>query len=235
MKLLRLLANLGYGSRKQVRALFRQARITDAEGRPLHPDDDCEHGRVRVDGEVLDPPQGMVIALHKPTGHTCSHDDAGPLVHDLLPERFRYRRPVISSVGRLDRDTSGLLLLTDDGTLLHRIISPRHHVAKIYRAELADALRGDESALFASGELRLRNEKTPLAPARLESVGPRCARVTLTEGRYHQVRRMFAACGHRVVGLHREAIGGLMLDTLDLAPAQWRLLTTDQIESLFAD
>lgn len=233
MKLLRLLANLGYGSRKQVKALFREGRVTDAGGAVLAADDTCDHACVRVDGEALDPPQGMVIAMHKPTGYTCSHDDAGPLVYDLLPERFRYRRPVVSSVGRLDRDTSGLLLLTDDGKLLHRIISPRRHVAKVYRATVGREFEGDEAARFASGELILKGENKPLAPAVLDVLDARTARVTLTEGRYHQVRRMFAACGQHVTALHRQAIGALDLDNLGLAPGVWCVLDPDQVDAIF--
>jgi 16S rRNA pseudouridine516 synthase len=233
MKLLRLLANLGYGSRKQVRALFREGRVTDDEGRVLGIGDTCEHARVRVDGERLDPPQGMVIALHKPVGYTCSHDDHGPLVHDLLPERFRFRRPIVSSIGRLDRDTSGLLLLTDDGALLHRIISPRHHVAKVYLVRLEEDLRGDEKQRFENGDLALKHEKAPLLPARFEALDARTARVTLTEGRYHQVRRMFAACGHHVAALHRESVGGLDLDGLSLEPGEWGQLGPDQVERIF--
>jgi len=235
MRLLRLLSNLGYGSRKQVKVLFREGRVTDAGGRVLGMDEACPHADIRLDGEPLDPPQGMLIAMHKPTGHACSHRDAGPLVHDLLPARFGFRRPVVSSAGRLDRDTSGLLLLTDDGALLHRIISPRRHVSKVYLATLADELRGDEAARFAAGDLVLKGEQAPLAPAGFEAVGKCTARVTLTEGRYHQVRRMFAACGHHVTALHRASIGALALDMLALDPGQWRLLQAREVERIFAD
>ncbi len=106
MKLLRMLANLGYGSRREVSALFRDGRITDSAGQPLYADDRRDHDEVRVDGEVLDPPPGLALMLHKPVGCTCSLRDVGPLVYDLLPPRFRLRKPVLSSVGRLDRDTS---------------------------------------------------------------------------------------------------------------------------------
>lgn len=232
MKLLKLIANLGYGSRKEVAALFRAGRVTDADGEVLYADDQVPYAAVRIDGEPLDPPPGMVIALHKPVGVTCSTKDQGRLVYDLLPPRFRLRRPVLSTVGRLDRDTSGLLLLTDDGQLLHRIISPRAQVAKVYEATLAADLRGDEGALFAAGTLRLEGESTPLAPAALAVLGPRHARLTLTEGRYHQVRRMFAATGNHVETLHRVAVGGLTLD--GLAPGQWRVLDADDIARVFA-
>ena len=232
MSLLRTLANLGYGSRREVQALFAAGRITDAHGAPLVADSVSTHAEVRVDGQPVDPAQGLVLMLHKPRGVTCSHDDAGPLVYTLLPPRYRMRKPPLSSIGRLDRDTSGLLLLTDDGALLHRIISPRRHVPKTYRVELAEDLRADAAALFASGTLRLRGERTPLLPAALQVADPRHVVLTLREGRYHQARRMFAAVGNHVLGLHREGIGALQLG--DLAAGAWRPLAADEIARIFA-
>jgi 16S rRNA pseudouridine516 synthase len=232
MKLLRMVANLGYGSRRQVQQIFREGRITDASGDVLYADDVRDPADVRIDGEPLDPPPGLALMLHKPVGVTCSTKDAGRLVYDLLPPRFRLRDPVVSTVGRLDRDTSGLLLMTDDGALLHRIISPKQHVPKVYEATLAQDLRGDEAAVFASGTLMLDNENTPLAPATLEVVDARHARLTITEGRYHQVRRMFAAVGNHVQALHRPRIGGL--DLGDLPVGQWRMLDAGDIDAIFA-
>lgn len=232
MKLVKHLANLGYGSRKEVQWLFREGRITNAAGEVLYADDPLDHDDVRVDGQPLDPPPGLLLVLHKPTGYTCSTKDAGRLVYDLLPPRFRLRQPVLSTVGRLDRDTSGLLLFTDDGQLLHRIISPKAKLPKVYVATLAEDLRGDEVAMFASGTLLLEGEKAPLLPAELEVLGARSARLTLHEGRYHQVRRMFAAVGNHVVALHRERIGGLALD--GLPPGEWRQLGDDDRVRLFA-
>ena len=232
MKLLRLIANLGYGSRKQVAAMFREGRITDAAGEVLYADDAIAHADVRIDGEPLDHAQGIVLMLHKPVGYTCSTRDPGRVVYDLLPPRFRLRNPIISPVGRLDRDTSGLLLLTDDGALLHRIVSPKSGLSKVYEATLASDLRGDEAALFASGSLMLESEKTSLLPVAMEILGPRAARLTLTEGRYHQVRRMFAAAGNHVETLHRSRIGGLGMG--DLASGAWSLLEATEIAELFA-
>ncbi|WP_369928657.1 pseudouridine synthase [Xanthomonas sp. NCPPB 2632] len=222
MKLVRLLANLGYGSRKQVAALFREGAVTDAAGEVLYADDKVEHGQIRFEGQPLDPPQGLLLMLHKPAGYTCSRKDVGRLVYDLLPPRFALRNPVLSTVGRLDRDTSGLLLFTDDGPLLHRIISPKASLAKVYEATLAEDLRGDEAAIFAAGTLMLDGETDPLLPATLDVLGPRRARLTLTEGRYHQVRRMFAAVGNHVAALERTTLGGLSLD--DLPVGEWRAL-----------
>ena len=142
MKLLKLIANLGYGSRKEVTAMFREGRICDVDGHELSVDDVVEPARVRIDGAPLDPLPGLTLMLHKPVGYTCSKQDAGALVYDLLPQRFRLRSPTLATVGRLDRDTTGLLLMTDDGVLLHRIVSPRSHLPKVYEATLARDLRG---------------------------------------------------------------------------------------------
>ncbi len=232
MRLVRLIANLGYGSRKEVAQMFRAGRVTDADGEVLYADDQVEASSIRVDGAPLDPSSGLALMLHKPVGYTCSHRDPGQLVYDLLPPRFARRRPPLSSIGRLDRDTSGLLLLTDDGALLHRVIAPTSQVRKVYVATLAQDLRGDEAAVFASGTLLLDGETTPLAPAQFHASGPRAARLTLTEGRYHQIRRMFGALGNRVEGLQRIAVGGLGLG--NLPPGAWRPLDVEDLAKLFA-
>jgi len=231
MKLVKLIANLGYGSRKEVTAMFRSGRITDANGEVLYADDQIEHDQIRIDDEPLDPPAGVLLMLHKPVGYTCSTKDHGELIYELLPPRFRLRSPIVANVGRLDRDTSGLLLLTDDGALLHRISSPRHKLPKFYEVTLARDLKGNEEAIFASGELMLESEKEPLAPAHMTVISNRQVRITVTEGRYHQVRRMFAAVGNHVETLHRSQIGGLMLS--DLMVAEWRMLNETERHLLF--
>ncbi|GGE14142.1 pseudouridine synthase [Aureimonas endophytica] len=238
VRLDRLLANLGYGSRREIQMLARQERILidgapveNAEARlAVAPD---LSSRMVVDGEALDPLPGMVLMLNKPLGVTCSHKEAGPLVYGLLPPRWRRRDPALSTIGRLDKETSGLLLLTDDGALLHRVISPKHHVPKRYRARLARPLRGDEAAAFAAGTLMLEGEDKPLLPARLDILGPCEASVTVTEGRYHQVRRMFAALGNHVEALHRESLGLLELPG-DLEAGAHRLLGAEDVARIFA-
>lgn len=211
--------------------MIAAGRVTTRDGRPVTRDERPSADELAVDGEPLDPPAPLSLMLHKPTGFTCSREDAGRLVYELLPPRFLKRQPALGIAGRLDKETTGLTLLTDDGTLLHRIISPRKQVWKKYRAVLARPLAGHEAALFASGTLLLEGEKTPCAPARLEPLAPTEARIWLTEGRYHQVRRMFAAAGNHVEALHREAIGGLELGSL--APAHWRVLDAADLERLF--
>jgi len=234
----KLLGSMGYGSRAEMARMGKAGGIvldgvdlTDVSKRiPVTPD---LPSRMEIDGEPLDPVQGLVMLLNKPLGMTCSRKEDGSLVYDILPDRWKRRDPAISTVGRLDKQTTGLLLLTDDGDLLHRVISPKRHVAKVYRATLARPLSGTEGALFASGDLVLEGEDKPLSPATLEVVSPTEALLTVTEGRYHQVRRMFAAAGNHVEALHRERLGGLVLPD-DLAPGEWRLLNPEEIELIFA-
>ncbi len=229
MKPIKLLARLGYGSRKEVSQLIRNGWLTRRDGSTVGVDDEVDHDELLVDEQPLDPAQGVLILLNKPIGYTCSTKDPGRVVYDLLPERYRYRNPVLSTVGRLDRDTSGLLMLTDDGQLLHRIISPKGELPKIYEVELAEDIRGDEIELFSSGSLLLKSDRTPLAPAKLEVIDARHARLSLIEGRYHQVKRMFAATGNRVLGLHRSRTGNLDLGGLE--PGQWRIVPRAEAET----
>ncbi len=233
MRLDRLLANLGYGSRSEVQRLVRAGLVLldgatlEDSGQRIAVTSDLP-ARMSVADEPLDPPPGLSLMLHKPVGVTCSHKEQGPLVYSLLPERWRRREPAVSTVGRLDKETSGLLLLTDDGGVLHKIISPRNHVAKRYDVTLDRPIRDDVEKIFASGELLLEGELKPLLPAPIEIISPTRARVTLTEGRYHQVRRMFAAVGNHVTALHRDRIGSLMLPD-DLQPGQFRILGESEL------
>lgn len=230
MRLIKLIANLGYGSQKDVRAMIQAGRVCSVSGKTLTVESQVAHGDVLLDGCPLDPPAGLVLMLHKPEGFTCSTADPGRVVYDLLPPRFALRKPIISPVGRLDRDTSGLLLLTDDGDILHRIISPRSAIPKTYRASLDRPLRGDEAAVFASGSLMLRSDPKPLLPATLAVIDDRTALVTVVEGRYHQIRRMFAAVGNHVTALHRVQIGSLELG--ELAPGEWLPLDPPAVAGL---
>jgi 16S rRNA pseudouridine516 synthase len=221
-----LLANLGYCSRSEARDWVKSGAVTvrgevaDDFGARVNA------AEVRVDGEALDHPDGLLLLLNKPLGLVCSHDGReGPNVYSLLSERWRRRNPQITSVGRLDKDTSGLILLTDLAPLVHRLTSPKHKVPKVYRATVDADLSADLVPRFASGTLLLDGDEEPCAPAGLKLLAPREAEVTLTEGRYHQVRRMFAAVGSTVLTLHRLRFGDLEVG--DLAPGTWRELPLD--------
>lgn len=220
-----LLANLGYCSRRDARAWVKAGRITIDGAPATNPSQkvDLTRTTVLIDGEPPDHPDGLLLLLHKPTGLTCSHDEReGPLVYELLPPRWRARNPVVTSIGRLDKDTSGLLLLTDQTALVHRLTSPKHKVPKIYRATVDRDLDPALIALFAAGTLQLEGEKAPCAPAELRLLDARTAELTLIEGKYHQVRRMFATQGFHVETLHRTTFGDLTLD--DLPPGTYREL-----------
>jgi 16S rRNA pseudouridine516 synthase len=224
-----LLARLGYGSRREVQGWVRSGRVAVGGTPATDPGSHVDPGAVRVDGQPLDHPEDLLILLHKPLGRVCSHDSGeGPNVYGLLPERWRRRNPPVTSVGRLDKETSGLLLLTDRSALVHRLTSPRHAVPKVYRATLdRDPPAGTEE-VFKSGQCLLPGDERPCAPATLRRTGPRQAELILSEGRYHQVRRMFASQGCVVEALHRTRIGDLDLGTL--APGQWRELPIDYFD-----
>lgn len=233
MKLVKLLANLGYGSRKEVQRLIRAGAVTDINGKVLGENDVPPFKQILFRGEALDPPSPLVIMLHKPDGFTCSSEDPGSTIYELLPERFALRNPGLNPIGRLDKDTTGLLLMTDDGILLHKIIHPKSNCLKVYHVTLDRPLEGHEADVFASGTLLLASETRPLMPAKLEVLGEKEALITLHEGRYHQVRRMFASTGNHVTGLKRISIGGLQLPD-SLEEGSWRALEPEELARIFA-
>ena len=211
------LANLGYCSRREAEAWVDTGRVTVRGIQATDTSRKVAAEDVLVDGQPLDHPEGLLILLNKPLGLVCSHEEReGPSVYDLLPARWRARNPVVTTVGRLDKDTSGALLLTDQSALVHRLTSPKHKVTKRYRATVDGDLRAELIPLFASGTLLLSGEKDPCAPAELSILEPRVAELILTEGRYHQVRRMFASQGLTVTALHRSHFGEHDLATLAL-------------------
>jgi len=224
----KLLGSLGYCARREVAALIKDGIVTHTENLPLKPDTKVLHEEIRFEGEPLDPPSGIVILMHKPAGLVCSHDEGeGRLVYDLLPPRWRMRDPKISTIGRLDKETSGLLLLTDDGALLHRLTSPKHKVPKVYEVMLDRPLQGNEAEIFTSGTLMLNGEKTACLPAKLTVIDETHVTLEIIEGRYHQVRRMFAAVGNHVTALHRSHFGDLTLG--DLKEGEYQILIQEEI------
>lgn len=182
---------------------------------------------VTLDDRELNAPTARYLMLHKPAGVVSATvgEDRHPSVLSLLPAQWQRD---LHPVGRLDQDTTGLLLLTTDGQWSHRITAPRHRCPKTYRVTLAEPLTASALAQLREG-LRLRNDPTPTAPAEAEAVDTHCLDLTLREGRYHQVKRMLAAVGNRVVALHRTRIGDLVLDP-ELAPGEFRALTDSEID-----
>lgn len=216
-----ILASLGYGSRTEVKKIVHAKRVTVHGEVERDPGAKADPAAVRLDGEPLELPDGLFVLFHKPAGCVCSHDTReGARIYDLLPPRWLLRNPAPTTVGRLDKDTTGLLLVTDDTKLVHRLTSPKHHVEKVYEATLD---REPEARLieeFAGGMLLLEEEEKPCAPAKLVLRGGTEIELTLTEGRFHQVKRMFAHFGYNVVRLHRSRFGEYTLG--DLPVGQWR-------------
>jgi 16S rRNA pseudouridine516 synthase len=218
-----ILSSYGYSSRSEARAWVRAGRVT-LDGQPVKSaEDKAPVDRLRIDGEPIEFPDGVLVLYYKPPGCVCTHDSReGPTIYDALPPRWPRRNPPVTSVGRLDRDTTGVLLLTDQGPLVQRWTSPRHKVPKVYEVTIDGVMSPDWIPLFAAGTLQLEGESAPCLPARLEIHGPHTGTLELVEGRYHQVKRMFASQGSTVTRLHRSRFGEH--DLAGLKPGEWRAL-----------
>lgn len=210
-----LLSNLGYCSRSEVAWFLQNNEVALDGNRIFEPSQKVRHEQITINLKPLDP-QKLLILMNKPSNYICSHDDTGVLIYSLLPKIWQNRNPKISTIGRLDIDTTGAILLTDDGALNHKFANPKKKIPKVYEATLAQDLKGDEIAIFESGELMLKNDNKPLQSAKLEILSPRLARIEIFEGRYHQVKRMFVAVGNKVVKLHRVSFAGFCIDDLNL-------------------
>lgn len=176
------------------------------------------------------------VMLHKPAGTECSQKPSTyPSIYTLLPAPLR-QRPTksaiqgVQAVGRLDQDTTGMLLLSDDGQFIHRMSSPKKHIPKVYEVEVKHEIKPEQVERLLAGVV-LDDDPRPVKAAACVQTHERCVHLTLTEGKYHQVKRMLAAVGNRVEGLHRARIGGLSLPA-DLAPGQWRWLDDDDLVKL---
>lgn len=221
MRIDAILSRYGYCSRREAAAWVKRGRVT-VPGKTLRSAaDKADPAQVLIDGEPVEFVNGLYVAINKPLGCTCSHKEEGELVYDLVPQQWMNRSNGVSTVGRLDKETSGLLLLTDDGAFIHALTSPKKHVPKVYEFETSVPIPESAVAQFASGEFMLVSETTPCLPAELVITAPCSGQLTLHEGRYHQVRRMMAAVGAPVISLTRTAIGSLKLADLNLAPGEW--------------
>ena len=207
------LSTLGYCTRSEAKKFMKIYELYVKEDRVFDPSIKAYHSDIKINDEPLDP-ETITILLNKPSGFICSHNDAGSLIYSLIPARWNRRNPKIATIGRLDVDTTGAIILTDDGALNHKLSSPKSDVSKVYEETLAVPLKGDETEIFASGELMLNGEKKPLLPASLEVINPTLVRLEICEGKYHQVKRMFASVGNRVLTLHRISFGGFSVEDL---------------------
>ena len=229
------LSHRGFGSRREVRNLIHSGRVR------LNGKRTVDHGAAVKGGEVLvhnqpvkDAIYEATLLLNKPLGHACSHDPSeAPLIDELVPQPYAHL--TMNTAGRLDRDTSGLLVLTTDGPLIHRLTNPKRHLEKRYRVDYSGTLSAHAVDRVAKG-IQLEDDPKPTLPAELQLEAPGTdglgrATLLLSEGRYHQVRRMFAALGATVERLHRDRIGDLDLPA-DLAPGDMRPITADELALL---
>ncbi len=218
-----LLSSLGYCTRREAEAVVKGGQVSINGIVATRSDQRADPHQVTLDGKPLEAPDGLLAVLHKPLGYVCTHADGeGPTIYELLPHRWLARNPAVTSAGRLDKDTSGLILITDIGALVHRFTSPKAEVEKIYEVTVDHALEPSLIETFASGTVMLRGEERPCLPAKLVIHSATTASLTITEGRYHQVRRMFASQGWHVEALHRSRFGDYTLG--DLKEGQWRIL-----------
>ena len=231
MQLDRILQKHGFGTRKECRALCWDGRVAVnglPHGDPFT-DIDCAGLVLIVDGIDWPYAEFVTVMLHKPAGYECSRKPQHhPSVLSLLPPPLRERG--VQPIGRLDADTTGLLLVTDDGQLNHAISSAKRKVRKVYLASTKHPVDQEQIGRLLSGVL-LNDEPEPIAAAACEKAGANLLRLTLTSGKYHQVKRMVAAAGNRVEALHREAVGELSLPT-SLQPGEWRWLVAVDLEKL---
>jgi 16S rRNA pseudouridine516 synthase len=238
MQLQDLLYSQGFGTRRVCAGLVQQGHVS-IEGETVTDaamEVEEEGLRYRVLGVEWEYHRLAYVMLHKPAGTECSQKPSTyPSIYTLLPAPLRQRPQKgavqgVQAVGRLDQDTTGLLLLTDDGKFIHRMSSPRHHVPKVYDVTAKHEVDDRQVQRLLEG-VTLDDDPKPVRAAACEITGERQLRLTLTEGKYHQVKRMIAAVGNRVEGLHRSRIGGLALPA-DLLPGQWRWLRAEDLAAL---
>ena len=245
MQLQEILYSQGFGTRRICAGLVQQGHVCITSEQGLVVCDDASQEVAVRDGWQFSV-QGVVwpyhakayVVLHKPAGYECSHKpSAWPSLYTLLPPPLRQRPQKsavqgVQAVGRLDQDTTGMLVLTDDGPLIHRMSSPKHHVPKVYEVKTELTLDAKQVQRLLEGVV-LDDSPKPVRAAACEAVSDHHLRLTLTEGKYHQVKRMLTAVGNKVVGLHRSQIGGLTLPA-DLALGQWRWLSKEELKLCLA-
>ena len=232
MQLDRILQSQGFGSRKQCRAMIRHGHVAIADKVCDDPFAEFDPNGLSfsVEGEPWQYREHAYVMLHKPQGHECSRTPKHhPSIFSLLPGPLVGRE--VQPVGRLDEDTTGLLLLTDDGQFIHALTSPKRKVPKVYAVTTKHPVDDDQLAALRRG-VQLHDEPAPIAAAACERIDERLIHLTLIEGKYHQVKRMLAAAGNRVEALCRIAIGGLSLPD-DLEPGEWRWLEASDLEKLW--
>ena len=234
MQLQEILFSQGFGTRRVCAGLVQQGFVTVADVQYAQPAIEliAEELRFTVQGVAWEYHEKAYLMLHKPAGFECSQKPSTyPSIYTLLPAPIRQRgggaAAGVQAVGRLDQDTTGLLLLSDDGKFIHRMSSPKHHVSKVYEVTTKHPVDDQQVRKLLAGVV-LDDDPKPVRAAACDQTGELQLSLTLTEGKYHQVKRMIAAVGNRVEGLHRSRIGSLALPA-NLQPGEWRWLDADDL------
>lgn len=231
VRLDRMLSNLGYGSRKGMTIAIKQGSFSmDGEiiKDPAFKIDASRH-ECFFEGERLEPLGPLTLAMNKPPGLVCDNTPDQPNIFESLPLRWRNRSPGFSCAGRLDKDSRGLVILSEDGDLVHRLISPKTHVPKTYHVQLSDVPDQSHLDSFEKGGVLLKGEKKPLLPVEMTILENSILKMTLHEGRYRQIRRMMHKCGVEVLDLFRVGVGRLKLPDLDLEEDEYTIIDPDTI------
>ena len=230
IKIGKFLSSKGYGSRKEIKHAIKN-RLISEDGILVEGFDDLVMpSKVFFKGKKVDFYNKINIMINKPKGYVCTRVGENS-IFNLLPEIWLNRRPKVNTVGRLDKDTSGMILITDDGLFLHKIISPKHKVSKVYKVKLEKKIGTIEKKIFESGKLIIKNESKPCKPVLFNQIDSFNVILTMYEGKYHQIKKMFSACGNQVVELSRIQLGSLTIENLKLG--EWKELTKKDVGLLF--
>jgi 16S rRNA pseudouridine516 synthase len=212
----KILSNLGYSTRRQCDHFLKGHSVQINGVRTKDPSVKTTARDITIDNEAIDHPDGIFILMNKPAGYVCSHDSADGLrIYDLLPEHWMYRSPTPSTIGRLDKDTTGVILITDQTQLNHQMSSPKRTIDKVYHATVDKPLTDTLIGEFASGTLMLADEPKPCLPAKLTILDQYHAEIVLHEGKYHQVKRMFEKFDINVLALHRTRFGEYTVENIE--------------------
>ena len=230
IKVGKFLSTKGYGSRKHIKQMIKNELILEGDtivkdfNSMVNPQD------VNIEGEGVEFYDKINIVINKPKGYVCSRvgEDS---IFKLLPKIWLNRKPKVNTVGRLDKDTSGILVITDDGHFLHKIISPKHKISKVYKVMLEKKTDIKDKQILESGGLIIDGEHKPCKPVLFNQIDPFNVILTMYEGKYHQIKKMFTACNNKVIELSRIQLGCLPLKSLKVG--KWKELTEDDIKLIF--
>ena len=232
IKIGKFLSSKGYGSRKEIKEAIKNKMISEDNVIIENFNSLVNPRKVLVKGEKVEFYDKINIVINKPKGYVCTRSGINS-IFQLLPKIWLNRKPKVNTAGRLDKDTSGMLIITDDGNFLHKIISPKYKLSKVYKVKVEKKISINVKQIFESGGLIIKNEKKPCKPVLFNQIDSFNVILTMHEGKYHQIKKMFSMCDNKVVELSRIQLGSLSIENLKLGT--WRELTEKERKLLFRD